>query len=430
MLNIRTGAHRFWRIQLAVCALLVLAFASPSLGQQTAINYMHDTSHAWTSWLVDARDAFEAENPDLWIEILYLSRETQIEQITLLMGTGQLPDVAETFAAEHYGFARSGAFADLNPFVARDRDLSWDQFFPKAVEAATIAPHHERGGTRWMLPISIWTLAYVFNHDDFNAAGLSPPSSFDRPWNWEDFIELGQRLTAYDEQGQVVRYGAEVLWWPSRWPIWVRNAGGWMFDSMMDPAESRLLTEPVRTAFNFMHRAWHQARVSAYPGAEGPSHSMFIQGPAHTAWHVATGEAYEYSFGAFPMLERAGSENVTIGLSLSAASPHPEEAWRFMKFLATDAASSHIAYTNRPVAWGPVARNYHELVQNPSPWEHIWIELVASTDGYERPFQDPRVMEILQEHVDQIAEGTAPVDAALEAADSRLRALFAGMSNQ
>src|SRR5690606_37013074 len=108
-----------------------------------------------------------------------------------------------------------------------------------------------------------------------------------------------------------------------------------------------------------------------YPGAEGPSHSMFIQGPAHTAWHVATGEAYEYSFGAFPMLERAGSENVTIGLSLSAASPHPEEAWRFMKFLATDAASSHIAYTNRPVAWGPVARNYHELVQNPSPWEHI-----------------------------------------------------------
>ena len=130
------------------------------------------------------------------------------------------------------------------------------------------------------------------------------------------------------------------------------------------------------------------------------------------------------------MLERAGSENVTIGLSLSAASPHPEEAWRFMKFLATDAASSHIAYTNRPVAWGPVARNYHELVQNPSPWEHIWIELVASTDGYERPFQDPRVMEILQEHVDQIVEGTAPVDAALEAADSRLRGLFAGMSNQ
>src|SRR5690606_4987727 len=125
-------------LRLAASLMLVLASAWPGLAQQVVINHMHDTSHAWAEGLIESRDLFQAENPDGWIEILYLSRETQLEQITLLMGTGQLPDVAETFAAAHYDFARRGAFADLNPYVARDPDLSWDLFFPNAVEAGTV----------------------------------------------------------------------------------------------------------------------------------------------------------------------------------------------------------------------------------------------------------------------------------------------------
>lgn len=417
-------------LRLAASLMLVLASAWPGLAQQVVINHMHDTSHAWAEWLIESRDIFEAENPDVWIEILYLSRETQLEQITLLMGTGQLPDVAETFAAAHYDFARRGAFADLNPYVARDPDLSWDLFFPNAVEAGTVLSHHPGGGTRWMLPISIWTIGYVFNLDDINNAGLVAPTSFDYHWTWDDFMEIGQRLTQRDATGEVTKFGAQALWWPTRWPIWVYNAGGWMFNSTMDPTESQLLSDPVRTALNFLYQAWHEAGVSATPATEGIDHSIFIEGPSHTANYRAQGWEYDYSIGPFPRLVEGGSENVTIGLSLSATSAYPDVAWQWMKYLATDAAESHIFYNNRPVPYGPVARNFNELVQNPSPWEHVWIELVASPEGYERPFQDPRVMEILQEHIDQLAWGETSVNAALDAADTRLRALFASLSNE
>lgn len=84
-----------------------------------------------------------------------------------------LPDVVDMAPELGYEFMKNGMFADLNPYMAKERGLKWEQLFPAAVNGVTDG---SGGGKRWRLPGSIWEVGTGFNVDAFEAALMQVPT--------------------------------------------------------------------------------------------------------------------------------------------------------------------------------------------------------------------------------------------------------------
>ena len=65
--------------------------------------------------------------------------------------------------------------------------------------------------------------ALWLNKDMFEQAGI--PLPVQKPWKWEEFIPLAQRLTKRDSAGHVLQYGF-LADWPALWPMCVWQWGG------------------------------------------------------------------------------------------------------------------------------------------------------------------------------------------------------------
>lgn len=407
----------------ALCAGLSLNVSA----QKITIVHLHDTSHQaqWTEWLRDAKARFEAENPDVEIEIVAHGRTAQIEKMVLLWGTGEHPDVSEVLPTAHYQFALQGMFQDLNPFVEADPELSWDQFFPVAVESARIIDEHPGGGQMWMMPASLWVTGAATNDTHFIEAGLTPPSRLGYQWTWEEFSEAAKKLTRVDDDGTITRYGAGL----ETYPYWIHNAGGSIFDRWVDPTRATVNTEPVIKALNFIADALHHSRYAKRAAiiqdfAAGRVSIYMHGGPNTTSFVRAAGVNWEWSYAPNPKDVRGGSENVTIGFAMSAQTRHPEAVWKWIRFLVTEAAPSHVAYTGRPVPWGPVAQNYQQYFENATPYEQVWIQLISHPDSYNRMVAASEVINTWNTYLRQVLDGTTAPAVAMEAAQEHLNAII------
>lgn len=414
---------------LVLLAILAMCLSVPSFAQKTKIVHLHDTSHQaqWGEWLRDAKARFEAENPDIEVEFLMHGRTGQIERMILLWGTGEHPDVSEVIPTAHYRFALEGMFQDINPWIEQDPDLSWDQFFPVAVEAATLIDGHANGGQRWMLPASLWVTGAATNDTHFMEAGLTPPSRMGYQWTWDEYTDAAKKLTVLDGEGAIARHGAGL----ETYPYWIHNAGGSIFDRLVDPTQATVNSTPVIRALDLIQDSLLHSRY-AKRGAiiqdfAASRVSIYMHGgPNTTSFVRAAGVNWDWSYAPNPKDVRGGSENVTIGFGMSAQTENPEAVWKWIKFLVTDAAASHIAYTGRPVPWGPVAQNYQEHFVGATPYEQVWIELISHPDSYNRIVAADEVINTWNTYLRQVLDGRAAPAVAMEAAQQHLDAIIPG----
>jgi len=409
---------------MAVLSLVVLT-AAPAYAQK--IVHLHDTVHraSWTNWLNIAKAEFEALHPGVEVEIIGVIRAEQVDKIAVMYASGILPDVIEVFPATHYQFVQRGFFLPLNQFVENDPDVSWDKFYPPAVEAARIAPDDPNGGDFWMLPTSVWTLIYAFNHDRFLPLGVEVPSSWDRHWTWDDLLDIGKKLTRYGPDGSVTQYAIEINSTNDRTLVWLHNGGGWPFDRYVDPTASRLNDPATRRAVEFLEDVWQHSRIARGGNYASAPMAITLAGPDYTSGHQRAGSTHTWSFGLNPRNVAGGSENVTVGFALSPQSEHLDIAWEWIKFLATGpGATEHINVTGRPVPWQPLADAWMEQFDRPTGWEHLFLVAIASPESYERPVIPNELHQIYQDAIRQVYMGTAPAAVALEQAHDRAQAFF------
>jgi|LSQX01.1.fsa_nt_gb ABC-type glycerol-3-phosphate transport system substrate-binding protein len=413
-----------WRTSIWILAV-VLAASFGAAAQRIEIVHMRDPGHAgeWGEWVEAAARAFEALHPDVKVTILVsASRGEQQDKIVAMHATNTLPDVIEVFPAGHYQFTQHGIFQYLDPFMEKEQDFGWDQFFPTADLAAQIAEDQEAVGAHWFLPISMWTTAYRFNEDLFEMAGLTVPSRLDHHWTFEEAVAIDQKLTRINDEGIIEQFGVDIRS-DHRSIVWFHNAGAWPVDRYVHPTESRLLDPGVRETLELLNTVWsYRLNLPQEPGAPWAAR---LAGPDFTRNYLLAGESFAYSFGPNPKKVRGGSENVTVGVAMGAQTQHPEIAWEWMKFLATEQARSRIEMTGRPVPWAPAAREYQTLLLDASEWEYMWIEIMASPDSYERPVWSSDVQAILTGLIRTVARGEQAIGPALESAHAQMQAILA-----
>ncbi len=227
-------------------------------------------------------------------------------------------------------------------------------------------------GKIYGIPLSVDSLALYYNQDIFNAAGI-----YDPPKTWDEFKEDVQKLTIFDEKGDIVRAGAaigsdkninrstDIL------NLLMLQSGSTIVDAERTKA---VFAEPLKDKDNRVYSVGGMA-LQFYTDFANPakkvytwnpnmdySIDMFYQGRAammfNYSYNIPTirAKAPKLRFAVSAMPQISGA-TLPVNYSnywastVSIGSKYPKEAWDFLMFISNpEIAKKYLVKANKPTA--------------------------------------------------------------------------------
>ena len=313
------------------CILLLAGCGRPAADERTIVYNCAASTADIASLQRDAQQLKSQAGIDL-----KLNPFSGEEKLYAMIAAGQAPDVFYTNGAVRDRLAAEGRVLDLRPFAEHD-----PLFARLRPEVRAAAPSLDGG----IYSVSNWTLTcgVYYNRAAFAAAGLPPP----RPdWTWDDLVAAARRLTVPGRDGgRPQQYGVfipahfvEVLEQMNHAPI-PRDA---LFLGI--PPESRevyasylgLIRDGLMPDIRRVQAMGMQASQLLQSGRV----AMLVE----SVPHAGLIETLTIDWGVAP-LPRFGTKepryfrSASGGLSISAATPRPADAWRTLTWLVGEAAT-------------------------------------------------------------------------------------------
>ncbi|HHW09164.1 MAG TPA: sugar ABC transporter substrate-binding protein [Firmicutes bacterium] len=330
-------------LAVAAAALLLLSLSAGVLAADPVTIRFYYRSGGTRPDVVRAWIAeFEAQNPDIHVEWEVAASGWQ-DKLVVAMAAETAPDVVEFWGNFAQQLARKGMLLDLRPYVARDfteEDIS--DFFPASWQNVFVQ-YGEYKGEQYGLPRYINTMANYYNKTMLDNAGLESPRSLAQRglWNWNTLEQMARKLTRRVD-GQVVQRGFMTMtrgW--DRMAQWLWEAGGDWFDPN-NPTRFIGDQPEAMAALNFLHRnIWED--------------QIFLKDLDWNAFYnsqvAMTDDGLQVIFNNYDnaiqgkfdwdLTVRAEGPNgrkpwaTDDALGIWRGSKHPEEAWRFLKFITS-----------------------------------------------------------------------------------------------
>ncbi len=341
-------------------------------------------------------------------------------KLRLRFASGQAPDVFfinDRVVAE---FARFGLLSEAPAFITAYADsMSLNQ-------GVRDAPYFD--GVSYGITSDIAPTVLYYNKDMFREVGLDPEAP---PSNWEELLDMADRLTVRNEQGVPTRAGLSLRktgfkpGTAEKWLTFLYSAGGDAFD---DGGTRSLVDSPAgRRALDLYNEVLFDRAIDAVT-LEGDQQgfgqgrvAMFLREVHVVRWMQ---ENYpDVDFGVAPIPEDEGSYSAggTYIWAVSGDSPHQEAAWRFVRFMM-----SHDVYARYAEVGGalPTIRSVAELpVYRDDPYLSTFLEQELRIIT---PF--PRLqqaLEIVGAYIERFCYGQLPASEVLPRMEEDLNALLA-----
>jgi multiple sugar transport system substrate-binding protein len=205
---------------------------SPSAepGGPVSLTFWHGYTDAEADSLNALLDQWNAENPDVRIEPLFVNNDKALQKLTVALQGGEPPDITYQYGSSLPQLAEAPGLVDLTDWV-RQPDVDWQDFVPGARTAATFE------GNVLGIPALIDNLALVYNKELFDQAGLDHPTA---DWTWDDFRSAAKALTDPAEK----RFGFS-------YPMDASEDTVWHYDPLLWQNGGSILSEDgSRAAFN------------------------------------------------------------------------------------------------------------------------------------------------------------------------------------
>ncbi|WP_425145128.1 ABC transporter substrate-binding protein [Deinococcus sp.] len=304
--------------------------------------------------------AFQKQNPDITVKIEQLGWSDYWTNLTTQMVTGDAYDVFTNHVSRYPGFVEQKQLVDLAPLVARDKvDLS--VYYP-----SSLAPQWVLGSARYGLPKDIGSEAVFYNADALTKAGVNPNIMNIWKWNpkgtgnFENVVAKlsldkngNNGLSAKFDKNSVVQYGFAM-----NLPDW-NGQTGW--GSLAASNGFKLQDKAFAGKYNYDDPRfletidWWKALVAK--GYAPPFKDLANNGVGQDAlfqagkvammiegnWNVADLRKSKFKLGFGLLPSGTGvSKTIANGLadSIYAGSKHKEEAWKWVKFLASPACAT------------------------------------------------------------------------------------------
>jgi ABC-type glycerol-3-phosphate transport system substrate-binding protein len=262
-------------------------------------------------------DQFEADNPDIRVQLVLLGHKSDLNEIVTQADTLLMPAFSPSLA-------EAGLVRDLTPFIEADGPFRSEDFHHGILESL-----QWDGGT-WGLPSNLFFHLIFYDKEVFDAASVPYPEP---GWTWDDFLAKAQVLTEW-EGDDVTRWGFA---WHLRDPLpftWGRvgslvETSGETPVPLLDQPE---VMEKVRWFTNLALK--HQVM----PLDDG-SAAMWTETTMN--W---SGENSKVGLVPVP-IDTSDSATTPIQLRpyvMSAGTSHPRESWRWLAFLSRQSTTDGI----------------------------------------------------------------------------------------
>lgn len=429
---------------LLLTVLLFTIFSSISVAQTTITVYHRDELRE-IEWMAQVKEAFEAANPDIKVELIQGvggGGSGYAERLAVLFASGNPPDVFYG-STDKAGFILNGWARDITDLIERDRQaMNLDEFFPGIFEAAT------RKGRIYGVPAIAMAQAIFYNPQLFAEAGLAPPPvDWDDPgWNWDEFVEYAKKLTKSNPDGTLLQAGInEVLlidlprmfggdWFPPE----AYDTGIATRTTLLDPA--------VERAYSEAQRLYSELRAAAAsPNSGLDPWSGFWSGMVAMEWtgwwkirNYLDAIDFEWAIAPVPRAVSRANTRFTDPWFISTTAKDVEAAWRFVKFVTSvEGLDSFARYVAFPPSRQTALDAYIETVSNASgmPPGQVLIALGGALEhsvvAYDESIGGAAQWNpIMTEELIPALRGERPVRQALENAQTRVDAVLSELASR
>ena len=348
--------RRLWTFVLA-CTLLTTPLASVVYARSAA----DKTTITWlTTQLTPAQDAnikkiltdFESQNPTIHVNVIPVTWANFETKISTMVAAGTPPDVWYTAAqnGQRY-YAMHNYVLDLSPYVKASK-MDITKLDKEGYKSA------QYRGQLIGLPLRSSLIYLTYNKSLFDKAHLPyPPSNWDdKSWTWDKFASIAQKLTLDDKgkhptdagfnPNKVVQWGAFGGTRPVQYAwMW----GGDWFDAQgyASGLPKKCLASTSPGAVMGLQKA--QDLIYKQHATPSPALAQLIVGnpllTGKVAMHYNAGtwdfasfqglHKFKMGMGALPRGTTAASINYVDVMMVAKSSPHPQEAFTFIKYMVS-----------------------------------------------------------------------------------------------
>lgn len=195
--------NRKWIALLAAVAMLAMAMF-PAFAEEHApvtLRFMWWGGDARAAATLDVIEAYEAQHPWVTIEAEYGSDEGYQEKLTTQLVSGTAADIIQMGTGWMPGY------------VASNPEYFVDFFeYPELIDTTTfaesfLANNGQFDGHQYGLPTGISGHAFLYNTALAEAIGLN----FAEQYTWDDLLDMGAKVKAYDDSMYLLDMGASQL---------------------------------------------------------------------------------------------------------------------------------------------------------------------------------------------------------------------------
>ncbi len=174
-----------------------------------------------------ALDVYNNSQDKVYVKALQIGRDEYNEKLQTMATAGEMPDCGMVAEDTVIAWARDGLLSDVDIYAGQ-ANLPLDYLAFK-YNGKTVAYSSANE-----------VLALWYNKAMFDAAGIPyPPTSEDKAWTWDQFVEVAKQLTI-DANGKhpgdagfnkdnIVQYGAYVNQYTWQLEVWALSNGGKFF---------------------------------------------------------------------------------------------------------------------------------------------------------------------------------------------------------
>jgi multiple sugar transport system substrate-binding protein len=308
----------------AIGLMLATALSGPALAQDVTIKYMtFSAAPNYLAQLDETVAAFEAANPGIKVEVETQSWDAYFTKLQTVVAANQAPDAFELNYENFVTYAEKGALADLTPMLGADAAA----YNPTALAVFAM------DGKQYGLVESFSNVVLFYNKDLFDAAGVAYPTA---DWTWDDELAAAQKLTGNGVWGSF----APIQFWEFYKTI-AQNGG-----AILSPDKK---TVTIDSAQNIETLQWmidkvntHKVTPSDIDMAGQSSEDLFKAGKIAMLrtgiWLLGDfteNAKFNWDIALEPGKTQKAHHFFSNGVAVSAKSAHPDEAYKWIKFLTS-----------------------------------------------------------------------------------------------
>lgn len=311
--------------------------AAAGSGEDVTISYA-----CWDSNQADllrtVADEFEESNPGIKIDIQVNGWDDYWTALEAAGTGGSLPDTFWMHSNNIYYYGANEQLLDLTPYIEKSADVNLANY-PEG-----LGQIYNIEGKQYPVPKDYDTIALWYNKSLFDEAGMEYPNE---NWTWSDMKEAAKKLTKEDKS----QYGfcAGLHNQEGYYNFVYQNGGTIITDDKKSGYADDSTVAGIEEYFSYVKEGLSPEIYDDQARAEAIQNGLCAMG-LFGSWKLsgfASNDFMKENFdcAVLPKADDGGQASIFNGLgnAIAATTAHPDEAWKWVEYLSSEAGQKRQA---------------------------------------------------------------------------------------